>query len=68
LASEGEEAVMSSAVCSGAAFLISWAALVQARKAQKAGQLGKARIWLLVAVPAGVVALVNLIAILSGMS
>jgi hypothetical protein len=48
-----EEAVMTSIVCVGVAFLVSWAALVQERKAQEAGELAKARAWLLVAVLSG---------------
>ena len=42
--------------CAGVEVLISWAALAQARKAHRAGQVGKARVWLLAAGLAGVLA------------
>ena len=52
--------------CAGVEVLISWVALVQARKAQRAGQVGKARVWLLSAGLAGVLAVAQIAAILTG--
>jgi hypothetical protein len=59
---------MNDFVCGAATVLVSWAAFSQASKAQKANEIGKARLWLLVSVPAGVIAATQIAAMISGLS
>lgn len=62
-----EEILMSTLICTGVSVLVASAALSEMTKARKAGDINKARLWLLIAVPAGLMAVCYIAAVLAGM-